>query len=306
MPGDRCSDKQRMATVALGQAQFDYSATAFGDEDLIDVGARTWGAVRMRRCLDSLAAVTGRVLEVGCGAGRCIRTIRRHRPDLEAFGCDLSGRAIELARRRGDGVRYQTSDAAALSYEDDKFDAVVVMDLLEHVADVPGVLAEIRRVCKPGATLHLHVPCEGSPLTAYRLLLAVGIDLTRAVVGHVHHFTRRQVLDHLNRAGFAVTRRRYSMYWFGQLHDIIGWWAMLSRRPRPDLSGAEGEPSVAQNSGASSSAPGRRACAGRIITRPAWWLIRTFLPRLQYVELAGLAWQPIGAVGLCVTARRRL
>jgi SAM-dependent methyltransferase len=97
--------------------------TVFGDEGVIDLEARTWGAVQMGRCLDSLAAVTGRVVEVGCGAGRCIRTIRHNRPDLDACGCDLSAGSIAVARRHDDGVQYETADAATLPYPDGTFDA---------------------------------------------------------------------------------------------------------------------------------------------------------------------------------------
>ncbi len=83
---------------------FHYSGAVFGNEHVIDIGAREWGAVRMRRCLESLAAIRGRILEIGCGAGRCIRTIRRYRGDLEAWGCDLSEPAIATARGHVDGV----------------------------------------------------------------------------------------------------------------------------------------------------------------------------------------------------------
>jgi ubiquinone/menaquinone biosynthesis C-methylase UbiE len=303
--GGQCSDKHCMTTVALPSRGFDYSGAVFGDQDVIDVGARTWGAVRMRRCLAALTSVTGRVLEVGCGAGRCIRTIRHRRPDLEAFGCDVSERSIEIARQYDDGVRYEAADAAALPYDDGMFDAVAVMDLLEHVPDVGRVLAQIRRVCRPGGTLHLHVPCEGSPVTLYRLLLALQIDLTQAAVGHLHHFTRRQVLDELERAGFDVGRKQYSMYLFAQLHDIVTWWAMLRRRR------AEPPCRSAHDPTGRLDAPGAAATAERafqlkhLISRPAWWVVRTLLPRLQYIELAVLSWQPVGSVGLCVTARRR-
>ena len=291
-----------MTTVGLRSSGFDYSATVFGDEDLIAVDQRSWAAVRMRRCLESLAEVTGRVLEVGCGAGRCIRTIRRHRPDLAAHGCDISPSAIDAAQRHGDGVLYELADAAALPYGNATFDAVVVMDLIEHVPDVPGVMAEIRRVCKPGGRLHLHVPCEGTWLSVYRPLLAVGIDMTRAAVGHLHHFTRRQVLEHVTSAGFDVIRRRYSMYFFGQLHDLITWWSML-RRGRGALPGSL-QP-AGDAAAVTLSAESRRFRLKHLFTRPAWWAVGKFLPALQHLELVTLSWHPLGAVGLCVTARRQ-
>ncbi len=254
----------------------------------------------MRRCLESLEGVSGGVLEIGCGAGRCIRTIAHHRPDLSAFGCDISEAAIHRARRHCDRVQYRTGNAADLPYESATFDAVVVMDLLEHVPDVAAVLAEIRRVSKPGARLHLHVPCEGSALTLYRPLLAAGIDLTRAAVGHIHHFTPRQVGDYLKAAGFAVRRRRYSMFVFGQLHDLICWWATGPKRPK--AAGAEHPPAEADSG--QPSRTGTRTPFQRLITGPAWWLVSNLLPRLQYAEVALFGWQPLGAVGLCLTADR--
>lgn len=290
-----------MTTAAVPGADFDYCATVFGDQDLIARNRRSWAAVRMRRCLESLADVTGQVLEVGCGAGRCIRTIRHHRPDLAACGCDLSQSAIDAARRHRDGVVYQRADAAELPYADQTFDAVVVMDLIEHVPDVPAVLAEIRRVCKPGGRLHLHVPCEGSWLSVYRPLLMLGIDLTQAAVGHLQHLTRRQVLEHLASAGFVVTRRRYSMYFFGQVHDLITWWSML----RPGGKGIAGAAPAGRGEAAPAPVPtSRRFRFKHLLTRPLWWAIRRSMPGLQYLELAALSWQPLGSVGLCVTARR--
>ncbi len=302
MSGPSGSDKRRMASVPLPAVDFEYSVRVFGDGDVVDLNRRDWGAVRMRRCLASLADVRGRVLEIGCGAGRCIRTIHRHRPDLEAVGCDLSARSIEAARRYGGGIAYETADATALPYNDASFDAVVIMDLIEHLPDVGRALDEVHRICKPGARLHLHVPCEGHWLSVYRPLLAVGIDLTRRAVGHVHHFTRQDVHSHLSAAGFEVTRRRYSMYLFGQLHDLIAWWSMLRE-------GHDGRPGdKAKNvvvSGPIMPPQRERFRLKHLCTRPAWWVAKTFLPWLQYGELAIFGWQPVGSVGLCVTATRR-
>jgi len=257
----------------------------------------------MGRCLESLAAVRGRVLEIGCGAGRCIRTIRHHRPDLEAWGCDLAEPAIDTACGHGDGVRYAVSSAERLPYPTGSFDAVVIMDLLEHVPDVSAVLAEVRRVCKPGAVMHVHVPCEGAPLSLYRPLIALGCDLTRQAVGHVHHFRRGDVLRHLRDAGFKITRTRHSMYWLHQIHDMIGWISRLSRDGQ--TSGLAAPTPTGGASGELNGVTPRPAFRIKhLISKPAWWFIHALLPKLQYVELRALAWQPLGAIGLCVSARR--
>jgi SAM-dependent methyltransferase len=46
---------------------------------------------------------------------------------------------------------------------DDSFDAVLCHDVLEHLADIPGVMREVYRICRDGATVDIHVPSPSSP-----------------------------------------------------------------------------------------------------------------------------------------------
>jgi ubiquinone/menaquinone biosynthesis C-methylase UbiE len=288
-----------MTAALTADVGFDYSARIFGDQVLIDISRHSWSALRMQRCLRSLNEIRGAVLEVGCGAGRCIRTVAHHRPDLACHGCDISQKAIEVARAHNDGICYDLADAHRLPYADAQFDAVMVLDLIEHVPDVGGVLRELHRVCKPGAILHLHVPCEGHWLSVYRPLLACGIDVTREAVGHLHHFKRRQVRQYLTACGFELLRSANSMYLFGQAHDLLGWWTMLQRHD-------QGEIRLGTNKSAGSAQAHRGPFhIKHVLTRPAWWIISRVLPALQYLETRALAWQPMGAIGLCVTARAK-
>jgi SAM-dependent methyltransferase len=50
------------------------------------------------------------------------------------------------------------ADGARLPFRDASFDTVVLLEVLEHVADAPAVLDEIARVLKPGGRLLLSVP----------------------------------------------------------------------------------------------------------------------------------------------------
>ncbi len=101
-----------------------------------------------------LGDVTGRrVLEMGCGSAPCARWL--HRAGAEVVALDVSGgmlaRAAELNRATGVPVPLVQADAGALPLADDSMDvACSAFGGLPFVADARAVLAEVRRVLRPG------------------------------------------------------------------------------------------------------------------------------------------------------------
>jgi SAM-dependent methyltransferase len=101
-----------------------------------------------------LGDVAGRrVLEVGCGSAPCSRWLRA--AGASPVALDLSGgmlaRAAELNRSSGIPVPLVQADAAALPLADASFDlACSAYGGLPFVADAQAVLAEVRRVLRPG------------------------------------------------------------------------------------------------------------------------------------------------------------
>ena len=101
-----------------------------------------------------LGDVAGRrVLEVGCGSAACSRWLRTAGADAVAL--DLSGgmlaRADALNASTGVAVRLLQADAGALPLADASFDlACSAYGGLPFVADARAVLAEVRRVLRPG------------------------------------------------------------------------------------------------------------------------------------------------------------
>jgi SAM-dependent methyltransferase len=101
-----------------------------------------------------LGDVAGRrVLELGCGSAPCSRWLRTAGAD--PVGLDLSGgmlaRAAVLNRSTGLAVPLVQADAGALPFADASFDlACSAYGGLPFVADAGAVLAEVRRVLRPG------------------------------------------------------------------------------------------------------------------------------------------------------------
>lgn len=99
-----------------------------------------------------------RVLDLGCAFGFGTRLPARR---FKTYGHDLSAPYIERARRSLPDVTFTVGPADSVPYPDAFFDAVLLLDVLEHVPDDAAVLREIARVLRPGGTLILSVPNQG-------------------------------------------------------------------------------------------------------------------------------------------------
>ena len=91
----------------------------------------------------------GRLLEIGCGSGW--QLARMQQAGWRTKGLDFDPGAVAAARGRGLDV--DVGDVRDLHLEAASFDAIVMAHVLEHVFDPVGLLAECRRLLKPGGRL---------------------------------------------------------------------------------------------------------------------------------------------------------
>jgi SAM-dependent methyltransferase len=87
------------------------------------------------------------VLDVGCGPGRLVGMLRER--GVHCVGLDLARGLLREARRKN-GAPYVQGDAHALPIADARFDRVLAMNALYHMANWRRVLVELRRVVRPG------------------------------------------------------------------------------------------------------------------------------------------------------------
>lgn len=206
---------------------FDYEQSLWGRGRAV----RDWSSptsIRLRHAetLLSILRPGARVLEIGCGAGQFIRGIKHDRPDLNCHGADISASAIALAQSTFDGVTYTVSSENGLPYETETFDAVVIFDVLEHVAHPKAFLAEVYRVINPGGLIYAFVPCEGDSLSLWHVLdrLYLKKDLTKLYAGHVQYFSRSSLRTIFQEAGFSITKLRYSEHVLGQIIGVLSFY----------------------------------------------------------------------------------
>ena len=103
-----------------------------------------------------------RILDVGCGCGANARAFHEISPSARVTGIEPNPRAAELARSACDEVFQGMLDAWLAGANPPRFDAVVLSDVLEHVADPIQFLRSLTGAdCVRGATWIISVPNYG-------------------------------------------------------------------------------------------------------------------------------------------------
>jgi len=89
-----------------------------------------------------------RVLDIGCGTGRCIKTLI----DKGAIitGCDISPEMLKIAKKKFLNVEFAEGDIENLPFKDDCFDVVLASFLIVHLKSLQKAFDEVYRVLKPG------------------------------------------------------------------------------------------------------------------------------------------------------------
>ncbi len=143
---------------------------------------RVTGAIRDRVC----AGLVGDVLEIGFGSGHNLPHLP---PEVTGvWAVEPSAGALRLSgpRRAASPVPVVVAgdDARALAFPDARFDAALCTWVLCGIPGADGALAEVARVLRPGAALHL-VEHGRAPDPGVRRLQRLGNPVNRVVSGCV-------------------------------------------------------------------------------------------------------------------------
>jgi len=152
-----------------------------------------------------------RTLEIGAGTG----THLQFESSGEYVALEYSDQlASQIPHREGLSVVVADCEQR-LPWDDDSFDRVLAIHVLEHLYNLPAALEEVARVLRPGGVFCVVIPCEGGRLyslgrrfTTKRMFEKRYKTPYEWMIKRDHCNTAREVLDELGRH-FRVRSRRF-------------------------------------------------------------------------------------------------
>lgn len=133
-------------------------------------------------------------LEVGCGTGFTLASIRAGRPGLAVAGGDVHAEGLAVARTRLPDVPLFRLDVRALPFDAD-FDVVGAFDVVEHIEDDAAALHNLAAAVRPGGGVMITVP-------QHPWLWSSVDDAAR----HQRRYTRSELVAKLRTAGLTPVR----------------------------------------------------------------------------------------------------
>jgi SAM-dependent methyltransferase len=141
----------------------------------------------------------GRLLDVGCGNGQFLAQMQKL--GWEVMGVELDPEAVRIAEERF-GLRVFQGTLEEARLPDGSFDTVTMNHVIEHVPNPIGLLAECRRILRPGGKLVVVTPNIES--LGHRLFREAwrGLEVPR----HLYIFSPRALQECAERAGLKVLK----------------------------------------------------------------------------------------------------
>jgi SAM-dependent methyltransferase len=193
-----------------------YTPTYLRKMALVRRKIRFWRAVRP----------SVRILDAGCGEGVIVEEFRAQGFQIEGLDLNYESEYVRLG------------SVLDMPYEDETFDAVLLLDVFEHLAyaDQTVALAEIHRVLRMGGRLIASIPNLAHLNSRFRLAFCGQLDRTDIITNHIGERPFAENRRLLQEAGFqveeikGVTLTVPFLYrsvicrrpvWFRWLHDLM-------------------------------------------------------------------------------------
>lgn len=131
----------------------------------------------------------GSLLDLGSATGG--NTILMSTMGFEVTSFEYSDIGVEIQLQKG--IQVVKGDARKLPFEDEKFDQVICLDVLEHIVEDYEVTSEVFRTLKPGGRALFSVPQDQKLWSAHDI-----------AVNHVRRYSKSQLQELMRHSGFNI------------------------------------------------------------------------------------------------------
>ena len=178
----------------------------------IDQASRTLAV----QSIQQFAGPDAVVLDVGSSSGFVLDALQRTGAALALIGSDFLTQPLFALAKRLPGVPLLQFDLSRCPLPDACVDAVIALNVLEHIADHEAALREIFRSLKPGGIAHIEVPA-GPHL----------FDIYDEHLMHHRRYTMPQLRELVTRTGFEILNATHLGVW---MYPAFAWVKRRNRR----------------------------------------------------------------------------
>jgi SAM-dependent methyltransferase len=177
-----------------------------GADHFIDRASREHALAQICRHMDRRA---GTILEVGCSSGFMLRLLRERLPHAVIIGSDIVHGPLEQLALSMPDVPLLEFDLVKCPLPSDSVDAVVLLNVLEHINDDESALRQVYRILKPDGIVAIEVPSGPHLYDIYDKIL---LHYRRYSMTGLHRIVKKvgfQVIEKSHLACFL-----YPGFWF--------------------------------------------------------------------------------------------
>jgi SAM-dependent methyltransferase len=174
------------------------------EHHFINVASREHAVGRVMRWVRGDSPI---VLDVGCSSGYTIKLLRQRLPNVAVAGADCVMGPLENLGAAMPDVPLLRFDLVTCPLPDNGLDAVISLNVLEHIEDDQAAVQQMHRILKPGGVAVIEVPA--------------GPEL------YVRRYRMRDVLELVRRAGFRILERSHLGFFI-----YPGFWLVKKRNRR--------------------------------------------------------------------------
>jgi ubiquinone/menaquinone biosynthesis C-methylase UbiE len=150
------------------------------------------------------------ILEIGCSSGYMIQALRASFPAALIIGADVVREPLHRLAEAMPTVPFLRFDLLECPLPDACVDAVVMLNVLEHIEDDDLALSQVRRILKSSGVLVLEVPAGPALYDSYDQALR-----------HFRRYDSRALSAKVRRAGYEVLRRTHLGFFLYPLFALV-------------------------------------------------------------------------------------